>query len=416
MRRAIAPVSTLLIGVAILLTGQGLQGTLLPVRATLEHFSTLSIGLIGAAYFCGFTYGCLRGGHLLRRVGHVRVFAAMTAAASASPLLHGLWVNVWVWGFLRLISGFCFAVLYVVIESWLNELSTNENRGKVFSVYVFINLTVMAAGQQMLLLDDPTQLPLFAMISVLVSLAAVPVALSTSPTPKMPKIVRINVKRLYSVSPAGMLGCTASGLANGAFWALAPVFTAGFSSDVSLAAWFMTAVVLGGAAGQWPLGFLSDKIDRRIVIVMSALLSAAVGIVMWLMVDGLQHYQIALLGGAWGAVAFPLYSIAAAHANDYAEPEEYVMISSGLLLMYGIGAIFGPFIASAAMTLLGPEGLYVYTAAIHILLVSYILLRIMRRPPAPASHHVTFSDALTYSQTKSQVYEEESTEAREATP
>jgi MFS family permease len=212
-----------------------------------------------------------------------------------------------------------------------------------------------------------------------------------------------------------MLGCTASGLANGAFWALAPVFTAGFSDDISLTAWFMTAVVLGGAAGQWPLGVLSDKIDRRLVIIASALLSAAVGLVMWLMAGSLQNYQIALLGGAWGAVAFPLYSIAAAHANDFAEPEEYVMLSSGLLLMYGIGAIFGPFLASAAMTALGQEGLYFYTACIHILLAAYIVLRIMHRPRAPASHHVTFGDALNFSQTKSQVYEEETTEAEQIT-
>ena len=413
MRRAIAPVSTLLIGVAILLTGQGLQGTLLPVRATLENFSTFAIGLIGAAYFCGFTYGCLRGGELLRRVGHVRVFAAMTAAASASPLLHGLWINVWVWGFLRLVSGFCFAVLYVVIESWLNELSTNENRGKVFSAYVFINLTVLAAGQQMLLLDDPSQLPLFAMVSVLVSLAAVPVVLSTSPTPKFPKTVRLDVRRLYRVSPAGMLGCIAAGMANGAFWALAPVFTAGYSTDISLAAWFMTAVVLGGAAGQWPLGYLSDKVDRRLVIVVSALLSAVVGIVMWWLAAALEPYQIALMGAVWGAAAFPLYSIAAAHANDYADPEEYVMVSSGLLLMYGIGAIFGPFLASGAMTWMGQAGLFFYTAIVHIVIAIFIILRIVRRAQSPVSHHVAFGDALNYSQTKSQVCEEEDVAAAE---
>lgn len=415
MRRAIAPVATLLFGVAILLTGQGLQGTLVPVRATIENFNTVAIGLVGAAYFCGFTYGCVVGGKLLRRVGHVRVFAAMTAAASATPLLVGLFVNVWAWMGLRLIAGFCFAVLYVVIESWLNELSTNENRGTVFSVYVFINLTVLAAGQQMLLLEDPSTLYLFAMVSVLISLAAVPVVLSTSPTPKWPQEVRIDVRRLYRISPAGMLGCIVSGLANGAFWALAPVFTASYSSDVSLAAWFMTAVVLGGAAGQWPLGRLSDRIDRRIVIVLSCGISAAVGLTMWLLAPNLEPYQIALLGAAWGAGAFPLYSLAAAHANDFAEPDDYVMISSGLLLMYGIGAIIGPFIASAAMAISGEGGgLYVYTGVVHLVLAAYIILRILRRAPAPAAKHIAFSEALNYSQTKSQVYEEESSNTEQA--
>ena len=176
MIRAIASVAALLFGTAILLTGQGLQGTLIPVRATLENFSTISIGLMGATYFLGFTFGCWKGAVLIRAVGHVRVFAAMTATASAIPLLHGLWVNPWVWSSLRFVTGFCFAVLYLVIESWLNERSTNDNRGGVFSAYILINMTVLGVGQQMLLFYDPLDLNLFALASVLVSLAAVPVA------------------------------------------------------------------------------------------------------------------------------------------------------------------------------------------------------------------------------------------------
>ena len=154
MIQIITPIATLLLGIAILLTGQGLQSVLLPVRANLEGFSTLSVGFIGAAYFLGFTLGCWKGTALIRNVGHVRVFAAMTALASASPLLQGLWVNIWSWGALRILTGYCFAVLFVVIESWLNERSTANNRGTVFSAYVFINMTVLALGQQLLLLQD----------------------------------------------------------------------------------------------------------------------------------------------------------------------------------------------------------------------------------------------------------------------
>ena len=177
MKHALAPVAALLIGVSILLTGQGLQGTLLPVRASLEAFSTVSIGTMGAAYFLGFTLGCLRGGELVGRVGHVRVFLAMTAIGSSAPLIHGLFLSPLPWALLRMISGFCFAVLYVVIESWLNERSTNENRGLVFSTYVTISLSVLAAGQMMTLLYDPVDFQLFAIASVLVSLGALPVAL-----------------------------------------------------------------------------------------------------------------------------------------------------------------------------------------------------------------------------------------------
>ncbi|MGB5487226.1 MAG: MFS transporter, partial [Lysobacterales bacterium] len=234
MIRAIAPVAALLFGTAILLTGQGLQGTLIPVRATLEDFSTISIGLIGATYYLGFTYGCWKGAVLLRRVGHVQVFAAMTAVASATPLLHGLWVNPWVWGSLRFVSGFCFAVLYLVIESWLNESSTNENRGSVFSAYILINMTVLGVGQQMLLFSDPINLNLFALTSVLVSLAAVPVVFSTSEKPQPIENARLDFRYLYKNSTVGMLGSLVCGLANGSFWSLAPVFSVGYSTDISL--------------------------------------------------------------------------------------------------------------------------------------------------------------------------------------
>jgi len=408
MIRILSSVAPLLLGVAILLTGQGLQGTLLPVRANLEGFSTLSIGLMGGAYFFGFTLGCLRGSVLLRRVGHIRVFAAMTAAASAVPLLHGLWVETWLWWVLRFVTGYCFAVLYVVIESWLNEQATNETRGTVFSAYTLITLTVLAVGQQLLLFYDPQQMALFAIASAIVSLAAIPVVLSVAPTPELAEHkVRLDLPRLFRTSPAGALGCLASGLANGPFWALAPVFVAGYSSNVSLAAWFMTSAVLGGALGQWPLGFWSDRVDRRWVIAFAALTGLLVGFLSWMFFEQLSPALLMAVGAAWGAVAFPLYAVSVAHANDHARPGEYVMISSGLLLMYGIGAIVGPFVASLAMQQVGPGGLLLYTAVIHFLLLGYVVFRFIRRAPGSEEEHRKFVDALAATQTASQVYEDE---------
>jgi MFS family permease len=415
MIRILSSVAPLLLGVAILLTGQGLQGTLLPVRANLEGFSTLSIGLMGGAYFFGFTLGCLRGSTLLRRVGHIRVFAAMTAAASAVPLLHGLWVETWLWWLLRFVTGYCFAVLYVVIESWLNEQATNETRGMVFSAYTLITLTVLAVGQQMLLLYDPQQMALFAIASAIVSIAAIPVVLSVAPTPTQAKEkVRLDLRRLFRISPAGALGCLASGLANGPFWALAPVFVAGYSSEVSLAAWFMTSAVLGGAVGQWPLGFWSDRVDRRWVIAFAATMGMLVGLASWVFFSHLTPVLLMALGAAWGAVAFPLYAVSVAHSNDHARPGEYVMISSGLLLMYGIGAIGGPFIASLAMQWLGSGGLFLYTAAIHVLLLGYIAFRFFKREPVQEEEHRKFVDALAGTQTASHVYEDEIAEQEQA--
>jgi MFS family permease len=407
MRKALAPVATLLIGVSILLTGQGLQGTLLPVRASLEAFSTLSIAIMGAAYFFGFTLGCIKGGELVKRVGHVRVFLAMTSLASAVPLLHGMLLDPVTWGLLRLLTGFCFAVLYLVIESWLNEKSNNDNRGIVFSTYVMITLTVFAAGQMMTLLYDPKGLELFLIASVLVSLGAVPVALSQSSTPQLPLDVDVNLKRLFQISPAGTIACFAHGVANGAFWSLAPVFTASISDNPSLAAWFMTSAVVGGAAAQWPLGYVSDRLGRRKTLVGASAACAVVAVLILLFASNASFLSINLLAAAWGFFAFPLYTIAVAHANDNAAVDDYVMVSSGLLLMFGAGAVVGPFIASAAMSITGASGLYWLTLIVHSLLAIYVLQRIFRRESAPVEQHIAFSDALAITHTASHLYEEE---------
>jgi MFS family permease len=407
VKSALAPVLTLLIGVSILLAGQGLQGTLLPVRASLEGFSTIAIGAMGAAYFLGFTLGCLKGGELVKRVGHVRVFAAMTALASAVALLHGLVINPLFWGILRMLTGLCFAVLYLVIESWLNERSSNETRGMVFSTYVFITLTVLAAGQMMTLFADPQGLQLFALASVLVSLAALPVVLSTSPSPELPHAVEIDLRKLWKIAPAGALGCFVTGLANGSFWALAPVFTKSLSSDVSLAAWFMTSAVLGGAAGQAPIGLIADRIGRRNMLFLAAIACGVAATIIVFFVEHLSFVGINLLGAAWGAFAFPLYAISVAHANDYAEIDDYVMISGGLLLLYGAGAIIGPFMASALMTSVGGTGLFLFSASAHFALILYVLHRLRRRRIVDPQSQIAFSDALATAHTASQVYEEE---------
>lgn len=404
---ALAPVAALLISVSILLAGQGLQITLLPTRAALEDFSTISIGLIGAVYFLGFTTGCLKGGELVQRVGHVRVFLAMTALASAAPLVHGLVVDEWIWAVLRFLSGFCFAVLYVVIESWLNEQATTENRGVIFATYVMITLTLMAAGQMMVLLYEPGQLHLFALASVLVSIAAVPIALSSSPTPALPEFAAPDLRKLFRTSPAATMGCLATGLANGAFWSLAPVFTAGVSGDVSLAAWFMTATVIGGSAGQWPLGYLSDRVGRRQVLILTAAVAVAAGSALVLFSNTLTIPFISLLGALWGSMAFPMYSIAVAHANDYAEPTDFVVVSSSLLLVYGIGAISGPFLASTVMTGFGPSALYLFTTAVHLAFVGYAIIRSRQREATPEAEHIAFGDALAAAATASRIYEEE---------
>ena len=406
MKKALAPVAVLLFSVSILLTGQGLMGTLLPVRASIEEFSTVSIGIFGAGYFLGFAIGCLKGGELVQRVGHIRVFLAMAALASAAPLLHGLVVGPFTWSLLRLLNGFSLAVLYVVIESWLNKHATNENRGAVFSTYAMITLSVLAAGQMMTLLYDPTGLQLFAIASVLISVAAIPVALSSSPSPELPETAAVDLRGLYRISPAGALGCLAAGFANGAFWALAPVFTRSVSEDPGLAAWFMTAAVLGGAAAQWPLGALSDHIGRRSVLITVSVGAAGVGASLSWTGTTWDTATIGVLGACWGAAAFPLYTIAVAHTNDYANPSQYVAVSGGLLLMYGVGATVGPIIAATFLTLTNTGMLFLYCTIVHLSLVAFVLYRLLAQR-APSEHPVPFADALAATQTASPVYEDE---------
>jgi len=361
---------------------------------------------MGAAYFFGFTMGCLKGGDLVRRVGHIRVFLAMSAMASAAPLLHGLVVGPLVWGALRFVTGFCLATLYMVIESWLNESSDNTNRGLIFSTYTMITLTMMASGQMMTLLYEPTGLQLFIIASVLFSIGAVPVALSMAPSPAQPARADIDLRKLLAVSPSGTVGCFVSGLANGSFWGLAPVFAGVIGDAVTMAAWFMAAVVIGGAITQWPLGLLSDRIGRRKVLVAVTLLAATAGVALAAWMLQLDTRGAILLAAAWGGFALPVYSISVAYANDYADSSEYVRVSAGLLFVYGLGAIAGPFVASALMTWYDASGLFWFTASTHVLLIAFITFRFIKEGNQ-AEEPIAFSDALAAAQTTSQVYEEE---------
>jgi MFS family permease len=376
--RALAPVAALLWGVAFLLMGNGLQGTLLPVRATLEDFSPLAIGILGAAYFAGFILGCLAIPWIIRRVGHIRAFTALTALASTIALVHALFPEPVVWWGLRGVTGFCFAGLYTVIESWINERASNENRGSVLAFYTIINLTVIIAGQQMLALYHPSGFEAFVLASVLVSLAAIPVAMSVQSAPAPVTEVRIRPGYLFRLSPVAFTGCVAVGLSNGAFWSLGPAFGIQIGLSPSDVALFMSTVVLGGALGQWPFGKLSDRLDRRWVLAGASALAASAGIGFFLLG---ARYPAAFYGcaGLFGLAAFPIYAICVAHANDHVSNRNFVEISGSLLLAHSFGAIFGPVIAALVMQAVAPAALFAWTATIHVALALFCLYRITRR-------------------------------------
>ena len=267
MSASIGPLSALLLAVAILFFGNGLQAVLLPVRATIEVFATTSIGLIASAYSAGFMIGCLSMPHIVRRVGHIRTFAVCAAIAASVALLMVLVVSPPVWIALRALSGVCFAGLFMVIESWLNERATTANRGQILAVYMVINLSAVTAGQMILPLGDPAGFSLFALTSIAITLALVPVGLTTSSAPQPLRKVRLRLRRLYAMSPVGVVGGFFVGLANGAFGGLGVVFARDVGLSITGIALFMSAALVGGALAQLPLGRFSDRTDRRKIII-----------------------------------------------------------------------------------------------------------------------------------------------------
>ena len=394
MRATVASISALLLSVAILLMGSGLQSTLLPVRASLENFRTTEIGLMGSSYYVGFALGCFYGGRAVQRVGHIRTYTALTAIAAAVVLIHALAIDPLAWAVLRALTGVCFAGLFLVIESWLNDRAGNDNRGLVMGIYTMVYLTVIVAGQMMLTLADPSQFALFAFASILVSIAAVPVALTRSPEPKPVAEVRLRLGKLYRGSPSGMVGVLMGGMATGAFWSLGPSYAIGVGADANEVAIFMSIAVLGGALVQWPIGRLSDRLDRRAVLVAACGVGAlAAGC--FVLFDVGKGYAGASLTAVFGAATMPIYAIAAAHAFDLVERSDYVETSSGLLLANSIGAVVGPLAASIVMRWVGPNGMFLATGAAHLALGAFVVWRMKRSAPVPPEQRTKFDLAGT---------------------
>ncbi len=409
MIAALLPVAALLASVALLLVGNGLQSTLLPVRGQAADFGSVALGVLGSSYFAGFAIGCILGPWIVARAGHIRTFAAMVSVASSVVLAHALLVSPAPWWVMRFASGMCFAVLYMVVESWLNDRATNQTRGRVFAVYLVINMTMIAVGQLLLLLDEAGSIALFLAASILVSLAAVPVALTKAEAPPPITAVRFDLRGLYRTSPAGIVGCFVVGLTNGAFWALAPAFAdatapAGWTAEGEVASDFvavlMTVAVAAGALGQWPLGLVSDRIDRRIVMTGTAGMAGLAGVA--LVVAGAYAPGLVLPFAFWlGLVTFPIYSLAVAHVNDHVAREKLVEAAGGLLLVWALGAVLGPILASAAMRVFGPTSLFGYTAAMHFILCGFVLFRMRLRRAPRAEDRASYVEAAFVGQTVS---------------
>ena len=379
MAGVLRSVGALLLSAAILLAGGGLLSTLVAIRAEIEGFPLYAIGLMTSAYFAGFIFGCVGTPHLVKRVGHVRVFAALSALTAAAALTYAIAINIPSWIALRLLTGFSFAGLYILIESWINEQAPNESRGQVLSIYRMVDLAAVTLGQFMLTWSDPGEFVLFSGVAICVALAIFPISLSTSKAPIAVSQTSLNLKKLVRTVPLAVFGCFSVGLANGSFWGVAPVMVQQLGHPVVIVSTFMSVVIAAGALLQWPVGYLSDRFGRRLILVFASIGAASSGWFLWQYAPlSLMHLLIG--GGLFGAFAMQIYGLSAAHANDYAEPHEFVAISGGLLLIYGLGSVAGPFIASIVMAKVSPSAMFAYTAMVHICLAVYASYRrIMRK-------------------------------------
>lgn len=372
----------LLLGMGLLMVGNGMQGTLLGVRATDEGFSGTVTGVVMSGYFVGFLGGAFLTPLAIQRVGHVRVFAAMAALASVAILVHAMLVTPTVWGAMRVLTGLAYSGLYIVAESWLNDRASNAMRGRLLSIYLVVTYVSMGGGQLMMNVASTNGYALFLLNSVILSLAVVPILLSVTRQPDNSGPEPLGIIRLYRISPLGTVGSFATGMGHGAIFSMAAVVVRGYGLSVAEVSLFMAALIAGGAVLQWPIGRLSDRIDRRRVIAGTAIavaLVAALGIP----VAAFSNAGLIAIGALLGGTALPMYSLYVAHTNDQLQPSQMVAASSGLFKAVSAGAILGPLLTGWITDLAGPGGFFWYLIAIHLASAVYALY-CMARSEAPA--------------------------------
>ncbi|GGC71284.1 MFS transporter [Siccirubricoccus deserti] len=385
------PIAALLVGVFVTMAGSGSLGTAVSLRLEAAELPRPVIGFVMSAYFAGLTLGSLLAYRVVLRVGHIRAFTAFASVVSAVTLLYPLLPPPLAWVPLRLAEGFCMAGIFICVESWLNDHAGPASRGRILAAYMICLYLGQASGQVLLALDWSNDgMRVFLLVSVLISVAVLPVALTRMPPPALPEVASFPARRLWVASPLGVVGTVASGLVLGSVYALGPVFArdaAGFEAQG--AALFMGVLITGGVLLQWPLGRLSDAFDRRRVIVATLALLVVAAL---LVASAAEGGGVALLGSAafFGGVAFALYPLCAAHTNDHLARDERVAASGGLVLAYSSGATAGPLLTSAVMMALGGWGLFLFAALVGLLGLVFAAWRLFARAPVPAERQGAF--------------------------
>jgi len=379
---------SLFFGMILLMLGNGLQGTLVGWRANYEGFSSSTTGWIMTAFYIGILGASFLTTKLVKRVGHVRVFAALASLASAAVLAQALIIEPFTWGIMRLVTGFCFAGIFVIVESWLNERSDNQSRGMVLSIYLFISLGGLAGGQWIFNLGDPTGLTLFVIGSVLLSMALVPVLLTPTDAPEIKEYESMNPLKLFRLAPAGVASILLSSVAVGVMVGMGPVYAAEEGMSIARIASFMSIFLAFGAIAHIPLGWLSDRIDRRLVI-LGATFSAVLLSVVLVNIDAKTTLFI-IVFGLLGAMVMPIYSLGGAHTNDRLRPEQMANAGGTIVLFYGIGAAIGPITMGYIIKLFGNISFIYYLGFINLITGLLVLYWISQREAVPDEEQVDY--------------------------
>lgn len=371
----------LFFGVGMMMLANGLQGSLIGIRASLEGYSASASGIILTGYYAGFLLGALYIPQRIKNVGHVRTFAALASIASISILIHSLHISFIGWFLMRFISGICFVGLYTVAESWVNDLSDNEHRGQALSVYMIVSMAGSAFGQLFLNLADPETATLFMIVSVLISISLVPILMVVSKQPDFSIAKFFTVKELYKTSPLGVVTAIMTGLAHGTLWGIGSIYALKNGLSIEQVSIFMFTFVIGGAINQYIVGYLSDKYDRRTVIVIVAFLASIFAVLAVLI--GSSYTALIITTFIFGGLTVPLYALAIAHTNDFLEKDEMIAASAGIQLAGGIGLTIGPVIGGLSIDLIGANGFWIYLFLIHALLGVFGLFRMQIREAVP---------------------------------
>lgn len=377
MLKVLANSWPLLLGVMLLMVGNGVQSSLLGIRGAIEGFSTFELSVVMSAYYLGFLGGSRLAPEMIRRVGHVRVFAALGSLISAVLVLYPLLLDWTAWSGMRVIVGFSFSVIYVTAESWLNNTASNETRGQALSAYMIVQMLGIIAAQGLLSVGDPGGFALFIIPSVLVSLAFMPILLADVPAPIFNQIRPMSFRKLFATSPLGCVGMLLTGGVFSAMFGMSSVWGAMIGLTIGQIAAFVAALYIGGLVLQYPIGWISDQLDRRVLVMWMSAIGAVV--MLFAAFVALPFNLILIVAVLLGGTINPLYSLLIAHTNDFLGKEDMAAASAGLIFLNGFGAIFGPLITGWLMGAMGASGFFLFIGALFAALAGYAAWRMMRR-------------------------------------